>query len=413
MVNSSKWIAERVKNVPPSGIRKFFDLVADTTGVISLGVGEPDFITPWHIREAGLYSVEKGQTHYTSNQGWFPLRQEISKYVRREFGVAYRPEAEILITVGVSEALDLALRAVLDPDDEVIIVEPCYVSYKPCVEISSATVRVLETKPEDGFMINAPALERLITPKTKVLLLSYPNNPTGAVMPVNRLKELARIVEKHDLLVISDEIYHKLTYSGTHASLVSFPSMRNRCLLLCGFSKSFAMTGWRIGYACGPEPLIAAMCKIHQYTMLCAPTMGQAAALEALRNGENELQDMHMAYDARRKMLLKGLKKIGLACFEPQGAFYAFPSIAETGFSSEAFCELLLKEEKVAVVPGNAFGNCGEGFIRIAYAASLESIEEALRRMNQFLIKYRSPRKMPETLRSSARAQRKVLKAAS
>lgn len=378
-------IAERVRKVPPSGIRKFFEMVMGMPRVISLGVGEPDFVTPWHIREACIYSLEKGYTMYTSNYGLLELREAICTKVRQMYGVDYSPEEEALITVGVSEAFDLAIRALVNPGDEVLIPEPCYVSYKPCTIFAGGKPIVIETREEEGFKLTPEALEEKITPKSKVLVLSYPNNPTGAVMGKKELEAIADVVNEHNLLVITDEIYDRLTYTKRHVCFSSLNGMRDRTVYLNGFSKAYAMTGFRIGYALGNADIIEAMMKIHQYTMLCAPIMSQKAALEAIKHGEKDVEEMRRKYDIRRKYVVKRLREMGLSCFEPGGAFYAFPSIKSTGLSSEEFASRLLKEEEVAVVPGNAFGECGEGYIRIAYAASLQDLREALNRMENFL----------------------------
>lgn len=389
MSSMSKYVSGRVKSIPPSGIRKFFDLVTQTEGVISLGVGEPDFITPWHIREACFYSLEKGFTMYTSNSGLLELREEIGRYEKRRIGVTYSPSDEILVTVGVSEAVDLAFRSLLEPGDEVLIPEPSYVSYAPGTVLAYGKAVPVATYDIDEYRLKPDILEKQITPKSKLLILTYPNNPTGAIMNEEDLRSLADIIIKNDLIVLSDEIYSELTYNGKHFSIASFPGMKDRTVLLNGFSKAYAMTGWRIGYACGNPDIIGAMTKIHQYTIMCASIMAQKAALEALRHGEEEMQKMVENYNYRRKIMLSGLKRIGLACFEPRGAFYCFPSIESSGLSSEDFAEKLLKEEKVAVVPGTAFGNCGEGFIRCCYAAGINNIEEALERMERFLNHYR------------------------
>lgn len=385
MSDMNKYLSTVVKTIPPSGIRKFFDLVSRTEEVISLGVGEPDFVTPWHIREACWYSLEKGYTMYTSNSGILELREEIARYQERQIGVEYSPEKEILITVGVSEAVDIALRALIEPGDEVLIPEPSYVSYVPGTSLAFGKAVPVATFDYDEYRLRSDVLESCITPKSKILILTFPNNPTGAIMDKEDLEAIAKVVKKHDLLVISDEIYGELTYSGRHCSIASLPGMRERTILLNGFSKAFAMTGWRIGYACGHADIIAAMTKIHQYTIMCAPIMAQKAALEALRNGEEQMRKMVENYNYRRKLLLNGFAQIGLDCFEPRGAFYCFPSIQNTPFDSEQFCETLLLEEQVAVVPGNAFGNSGEGFIRCCYAASVNNLEEAVIRMGNFL----------------------------
>ena len=377
-------LSNRVKVVPPSGIRKFFEMTIGMEDVISLGVGEPDFVTPWHVREACVYSLEKGHTMYTSNYGLITLREEISKKVKGTYKVDYDPESEILVTVGVSEGFDLALRAVVDPGDEVLIPEPSYVSYKPCTIFAGGDPVVVPTKVKNDFKPKAAEIEGKVTKKTKALVLSYPNNPTGTVLKKKELEEIADIVVEHGLIVISDEIYDRLTYDGKHTCFSALNGMRDNTIYLNGFSKAYAMTGWRIGYACGNPKVVEAMMKIHQYSMLCAPITGQMAAIEALKNGEKEVKKMTDEYDQRRKLIVKRLNDIGLTCFEPKGAFYAFPSIESTGLTSEEFSERLIKEENVAVVPGNVFGDSGEGFVRCAYAASLEDIEEAMIRMERF-----------------------------
>ncbi len=387
MGGMDSYISSLVKTIPPSGIRKFFDLVSQSEGVISLGVGEPDFVTPWHIREACWYSLERGYTMYTSNSGLPELRDEIALYEKRKIGLDYDPGQGILITVGVSEATDIALRALLEPGDEVLIPEPCFVSYAPGTELAYGKAVPVETFVEDEYRLRPEHLAARITPRSKVLILSYPSNPTGGIMTKADLEALADIIIKNDLIVISDEIYSELTYNGKHVSIASLPGMKDRTLVLDGLSKAFAMTGWRIGYACGHPDLIGAMTKIHQYTIMCAPIMGQMAAIEALRNGEEEMRKMVEDYNYRRKLILNGLNQIGLDCFEPKGAFYCFPSIRSTGLNSEQFCEKLLFEEQVAVVPGNAFGACGEGFIRCCYAASIPNIEQAIERMGNLVIR--------------------------
>jgi aminotransferase len=387
------FVKKTIAELPYSGIRKFFDLASGMKGVISLGVGEPDFVTPWHIREAGVYSLEKGYTNYTSNCGLEELRREISRYLYERFQLKYDYSREIIVTVGASEAIDIALRCVLEPGDEVIIPEPCFVSYKPCTIMAGGVPKIISTKEADHFKLMPGDLEKAVTPRSKVLLLSYPNNPTGAVMTAQELQAVAEVVEKHDLLVIADEIYSELTYDGEHVSFASLPGMQERTVLVNGFSKSFAMTGWRIGYAAAPEEIAAAMLKIHQYTIMCAPIMGQMAAIEALKNGEGEIKRMAGQYDQRRHLIVNGLNQIGLSCFEPKGAFYAFPSIKSTGMSSQDFCAQLLREEKVAVVPGDAFGQCGEGYIRCSYAASVEQITEALVRMEKFMARHAKKQK--------------------
>lgn len=384
----SSWsdkLSPAVKSIPPSGIRKFFDLVVETKGVISLGVGEPDFVTPWHIREACIYALERGYTMYTSNYGLLELREAIMQDVLENYGVKYDPRSEILVTVGVSEALDLAMRAVLCPGDEVLIPEPSYVSYGPVTILAGGRPVMMPTTMENGFRLTPQQVEKAITPKTKVLLLSYPNNPTGAVMDRESLLALAEIAKSRDLIVISDEIYDKLTYIGEHTCMASLPGMRERTILLNGFSKAYAMTGWRVAYAAGNADFIGAMTKIHQYSMLCAPITAQMAALEALKNGRSAMKQMVRQYNRRRHLVVQSFKDMGLPCFEPGGAFYAFPQISVTGLSSEEFAEELLKEERVAVVPGNAFGEAGEGFIRVSYAASVDDLSEAFRRMARFV----------------------------
>lgn len=389
MSDMSKYISQVVTSIPPSGIRKFFDLVTQTEGAISLGVGEPDYITPWHIREECFYSLEKGYTMYTSNAGLLELREEIAAYQKRKIGVEYSPVNEVLVTIGVSEAVDLALRVLLEPGDEVLVPEPCFVSYAPGATLAYGKPVPVPTYDHDEYRLKPDILESCITPRSKVLVLAYPNNPTGGIMTADDLQALVDIIKKHDLIVISDEIYGELTYQGQHVSIASFPGMRDRTLVMNGFSKAYAMTGWRIGYACGNKDLIAAMNKVHQYTIMCAPIMGQKAAIEALRNGNTEMVKMVTDYNNRRKIILKGFREIGLDCFEPQGAFYCFPSIKVSGLNSEEFCELLLTEEQVAVVPGNAFGSNGEGFIRCCYAASIPNIETAIERMGNFLRRHR------------------------
>ncbi len=380
-----KFVAARVKSIPPSGIRKFFDLVQEMDDVISLGVGEPDFVTPWHIREACIYSLEKGQTSYTSNFGLLELRELISKCFRRDYNVDYNPRNELLVTTGVSEAADIAFRAITNPGDEVIIPEPSYVSYKPSVYLAGGEPVPVSTDQENSFRVTAEQIEKSITKKTKALVLSYPNNPTGAVMRKGDFEEIADVVNENDLVVISDEVYGKLTYNGTHTCFSSLPGMRDRTIVLNGFSKSHAMTGMRLGYAAGSEELIGAMTKIHQYSMLCAPITAQMGAIEALKNGDGEMQKMVREYDRRRRFVVSGLNKMGLECFEPEGAFYAFPSIRSTGLTSEEFAGRLLKEQNVAVVPGNVFGDCGEGYLRCSYATSYEELIEALSRIEAFI----------------------------
>lgn len=384
---SGKFVATNVKNIPPSGIRKFFDLVLEMEGVISLGVGEPDFVTPWHIREACIYSLEKGFTTYTSNLGLLELREWISKSLKKDYAVDYNPRNQVLVTTGVSEAADLAFRAVINPGDEVIIPEPCYVSYKPSVSLAGGKPVPVPTYRMNEFRVTSEQIEKSITRKTKALVLSYPNNPTGAIMRRKDLEEIADVVNEHDLIVISDEVYGKLTYEGSHTCFSSISGMKERSVILNGLSKSHAMTGLRIGFATGSEELIAAMTKIHQYSMLCAPITAQMGAIEALKNGDGEMEKMLKEYDRRRRLVVTGFNKLGLDCFEPLGAFYAFPSIKSTGLTSEEFAGRLLKEEKVAVVPGDVFGECGAGHLRCSYATSREQLVEALSRIEAFLDK--------------------------
>ncbi len=381
----SNRISPAVQAVPPSGIRRFFDIVAEMKDVVSLGVGEPDFVTPWHIRESCIYSLHRGYTSYTSNFGLLELREEIARLTQQESGVVYDPRNEALVTVGVSEALDLAMRALLAPGDEVLIPEPCYVSYKACVSLAGGIPVPVATSVENQFRVTAAQLEEKVTPRTKLLIIGYPNNPTGAVMSREDLLQISAFALRHDLIVISDEIYAKLTYEGQHTCFASLPEMKDRTILLNGFSKAYAMTGWRIGYALANPDFIAAMNKIHQYTMLCTPITAQMAALEALRRGEKDVQEMVTQYNQRRRLILNGFREMGLSCFEPQGAFYLFPSIKETGLSSLDFAEKLLQAEKVALVPGNAFGECGEGFVRCSYATSSANISEALERIARFV----------------------------
>mgnify|MGYP001420692522 FL=1 len=383
--DGSRYVSNAVKALPPSGIRKFFDLAAQMENVISLGVGEPDFITPWHIIESSFYSAERGHTSYTSNLGLLELRQAISDYLEAKHGVGYDPTNEVLVTTGVSEALDVAIRTLVSPGDEVIVIEPCYVSYKACVLLAGGTPVIVDTHVDNGFRVTAEDIASRLSDRTKAIVLSYPNNPTGAVMDCATLQRIAELAQERDLIVISDEIYSELTYEGTHTCIAALPGMRERTVLLNGFSKAYAMTGWRIGYACGNKHIIGGMMKIHQYTMLCAPIIAQKAAIEALRYGEEAKQRMVAEYDQRRRFIVERLNAIGLTCFEPTGAFYAFPSIAASGMTSEEFCNELLREQSVAVVPGNAFGACGEGFVRCSYAASLQEISEAVTRMERFL----------------------------
>ncbi|MHC1635447.1 MAG: aminotransferase class I/II-fold pyridoxal phosphate-dependent enzyme [Candidatus Methanospirareceae archaeon] len=381
-------LSEKIRSIKGSGIREFFDIAQRVEGIISLGVGEPDFVTPWSIREACIFSLEKGYTSYTSNWGLLELREAISDKIYKESSVYYDPEGEILITTGVSEALDLALRAIINPGEEVIVHEPSYVSYKPCTIFAGGMPVSVKTGVEEGFKLIAERVEEKITEKTKAIILNYPNNPTGATMGERDLEEIAEVVNEYDLLVISDEIYGKLTYEGKHVSFSSLEGMKERTILLNGFSKAYAMTGFRLGYAAGPREIIEGMMKIHQYTMLCAPITAQMAALEALKSRNEEVvEKMISEYNRRRRLIVKGLREIGLDCFEPKGAFYAFPSIKETGLKAEVFAKELLMEQKVVVIPGNVFGEAGEGFIRCSYAVSQQKIKEALARMGEFLRK--------------------------
>ncbi|MEC0126763.1 aminotransferase class I/II-fold pyridoxal phosphate-dependent enzyme [Paenibacillus pabuli] len=383
----TSYLAPLVQQIPPSGIRKFFDLVGDNKDIITLGVGEPDFVTPWHMREACVYSLERGMTSYTSNAGMPKLREAISDYLDTQFDTKYDPKDEIIVTVGGSEAIDLALRALIVPGDEILIPEPSYVAYSPIASIGGGIPVGVETYAKDQFKLTAEALEAGITPKSKVLILCYPSNPTGAIMTYEEWLPIAEVIKKHDLIVIADEIYAELTYTQKHVSFASIPDMKERTILVSGFSKAFAMTGWRIGYMCGHPELIAAMLKIHQYTVMCAPAMGQVAALEALTNGLGEKDRMVESYNQRRRLIVQGFRDIGLDCHEPQGAFYAFPSIQKTGLSSDLFAERLLTENKVAAVPGNVFGPQGEGFLRCSYATSVTQLNEALERIGSFVYK--------------------------
>ncbi len=381
-------VAERVRRVKPSGIRKFFDIAATMHDVISLGVGEPDFVTPEHIRRAGIAAIERGETHYTSNYGFLALREAISDLIERRYGVRYNPATEIMVTVGVSEGIDATLRAVLDPGDEVIVPDPGYVAYEADVIFAGGVVVPARTHVENRFTIRASEIEATITPRTKVILLGNPNNPTGSVIERAELERIAEVARRHDLLVLCDEVYSRLVYGVEHTSIVQMPGMRERAVLVDGFSKAYAMTGWRIGYVCAPEPLLEAILKVHQYAIMCAPTMSQEAALEAVLHGEDDVRAMVASYDERRVLFVAGLNAAGLPCYEPQGAFYAFPSIARTGFSSDAFAEKLLFEERVAVVPGSAFGAGGEGFVRCTYCTAKDKLEEALVRIGRFVQRY-------------------------
>ena len=379
-------LSDRTVALKPSGIRKFFDVVSEMPDAISLGVGEPDFDTPWHIRDVGIYSLEKGRTFYTSNSGLLELRSEICRYLKRKYDLSYNPKDEVLITVGGSEAIDIALRAMINPGDEVIIPQPSYVSYEPCAILANAKPVIINLKNENEFRLTAAELEEAITDKTKVVIMPFPNNPTGAIMERKDLEAVAEVIIKHDLYVISDEIYAELTYSDSgHVSIASIPGMLERTIVINGFSKSYAMTGWRLGYACGPKAILEQMTKIHQFAIMCAPTTSQYAAIEALRHGDDDVKEMCEAYNQRRRYLLHTFKQMGLPCFEPFGAFYVFPCIKEFGMSSDEFALRLLEEEKVAVVPGTAFGDSGEGFLRISYAYSIESLKEAIGRIESFI----------------------------
>lgn len=383
------FLSQKVIDIKPSGIRKFFDIVSEMKDAISLGVGEPDFDTPWHIRDEGIYAFERGKTFYTSNAGLKELRSEISNYLKREQGLQYNPDDEILVTVGGSEAIDIGLRAVINPGDEVIIPQPSYVSYEPCAVLADAKSVIINLKSENEFRLTPEELLNAITNKTKVLILPYPNNPTGAIMEKEDLEKIAKIAVEKDILVMSDEIYSALTYKGKHISIASLPGMKERTILINGFSKAYAMTGWRLGYACAPKDIIKQMTKIHQFAIMCAPTTSQYAAVEALKNGDDDVKMMCQAYNQRRRYLLNEFRQMGLDCFEPYGAFYVFPCIKEFGMTSEEFATRFLKEEKVAVVPGTAFGSCGEGFIRISYAYSLDNLKLAIGRLKNFVNRLR------------------------
>ena len=381
-------LSDKIVTIPPSGIRKFFDIVSEMKDAISLGVGEPDFDTPWHIREEGIYSLEKGRTFYTSNAGLKDLKIEICSYLKRRFDVEYDYNKEVMVTVGGSEAIDIALRAMLNPGDEVLIPQPSYVSYTPCTILADGVPITIRLEEKDKFRLTKEKLLEKITPKSKVLILPFPNNPTGSIMEAEDLAEIARICLEKDLFVISGEIYSALTYKEHHCTIAAFPGMKERTVLINGFSKSFAMTGWRLGYACAPELILKQMLKIHQFAIMCAPTTSQYAAVEALRNGDNDVIEMREAYDQRRRYLVKALRDMGFDCYEPQGAFYVFPSIRKFGMTSDEFALKLLEEEKVAVVPGTAFGDCGEGYLRISYAYSLNDLKRALERMERFVKKH-------------------------
>lgn len=378
-------LSKLITEIQPSGIRKFFDLAAEMKDVVSLGVGEPDFDTPWHIREEGIYSLEKGRTFYTSNAGLAELKKEICSYQRRRFQLEYDDKNEVMVTVGGSEAIDIALRAMLDPGDEVLIPQPSYVSYLPCARLAGGVPVIIELKEEDEFRLTRKQLLDSITEKTKILVLPFPNNPTGSIMTKEDLEDIMDVIIEKDIFVLSDEIYSELTYGSRHVSIASFPGMRERTIVINGFSKSYAMTGWRLGYACGPETIIKQMLKIHQFAIMCAPTTSQYAAVEALKNGDADVERMREAYDQRRKFLLKAFADMGMDCFEPFGAFYVFPSIKRYGMTSDEFAMRLLNEERIAVVPGTAFGDSGEGFLRISYAYSIESLRFALERIERFV----------------------------
>jgi aminotransferase len=380
-------LSKVVVDIQPSGIRKFFDIVSEMKDAISLGVGEPDFDTPWHIREEGIYSLEKGRTFYTSNAGLKELKIEICNYLKRRVNLTYDPDHETIVTIGGSEAIDIALRAMLDPGDEVLIPQPSYVSYLPCVTLAGGKPVIIELKAENQFRLTKEEVLNAITDKTKVLIMPFPNNPTGAIMEYNDLADIVKIVEEKDIFVLSDEIYSELTYGKKHVSIAEFNGMKERTILINGFSKSYAMTGWRLGYAVGPKEIIEQMVKIHQFAIMCAPTTSQYAAIEALRNGDTDVEMMRNAYDQRRRFLVHALREMGLECFEPYGAFYVFPCIKNLGMTSDEFATALLREEKVAVVPGTAFGDCGEGFLRISYAYSIENLKIAIERMEHFVKK--------------------------
>ncbi len=385
-----KFLSDAVVNIKPSGIRKFFDIVSEMKDAISLGVGEPDFDTPWHIRDEGIYAFERGKTFYTSNAGLKDLRIEIANYLKRTQNLEYNSDNEIIVTVGGSEAIDIGLRAIINPGDEVIIPQPSYVSYEPCAVLAGAKPVIINLKAENEFRLTADELRAAITDKTKILILPFPNNPTGAIMERKDLEAIAKVCIEKDILVMSDEIYAALTYKEKHVSIAEIEGMKERTILINGFSKAYAMTGWRLGYACAPRELIQQMTKIHQFAIMCAPTISQYAAVEALKNGDKDVEEMRQAYNQRRRFLMDSFKKMGLDCFEPFGAFYVFPCIKEFGMTSEEFATKFLQEEKVAIVPGTAFGDCGEGFLRISYAYSLENLKEAIGRLERFITKLRN-----------------------
>ena len=378
-------LSDIIVDIPPSGIRKFFDVVSEMKGAISLGVGEPDFDTPWHVREEGIYSLEKGRTFYTSNAGLKELKQEIGKYLKRRMHIDYDYNTEILVTVGGSEAIDIALRAMLNPGEEVLIPQPSYVSYVPCAVLAGGKPVIIELEEKDQFKLTKEKLLEKITPNTKVLILPFPNNPTGAIMEREDLEEIAKVIEEKDIFVISDELYAELTYKGEHVSIAAIPGMRERTVLINGFSKAYAMTGWRIGYAAAPEIILTQMLKIHQFAIMCAPTTSQYAAVEALKNGDEDIARMKKAYNERRKYLMRAFAELGMDCFEPYGAFYIFPCIKRFGMSSDEFANRLLQEEKIAIVPGTAFGDSGEGYLRVSYAYSLEDLQKAISRIRRFV----------------------------
>ncbi len=385
MIDYNSILCQRIQNVPPSGIRKYFDILSEMDDAISLGIGEPDFQTPWHIRDAGIYSLEKGFTKYTPNAGLSDLRRSISKYMKRRFDLDYAPIGQILITVGGSEGLDLCFRCMLEPGDEVIIPTPSFVCYGPLVSMAHGVPVLVETKAENEFRLTADELRAAITPRTKALVLPFPNNPTGGIMAREDLEALAEVLRDTNIMVISDEIYAELTYGQHHVSMANLPDMYERTVVINGFSKAYSMTGWRLGYICAPKELVAAMTKLHQYGIMSAPTTSQYAAIEAMENGDEDIEKMKQEYDGRRRFLVEGFRRLGLECFEPRGAFYTFPCIKSTGLTSEEFCDRFLMEERVAVIPGSAFGPGGEGFVRACYAASLQDLDESLKRLGRFL----------------------------
>lgn len=386
-------LSKKIVQVKPSGIRKFFDLVSEMDDVISLGVGEPDFDTPWHIRDEGIYSLEKGKTFYTSNSGLKELKSEIAKYIKRSQNIDYDPAHEIMVTVGGSESIDVALRAMIDEGDEVLIPQPSYVSYEPCAFLAGAKPVIIDLKAENEFKLTAKEIEDACTDKTKILILPFPNNPTGSIMEKEELEKIAKVIIEKDLYVLSDEIYAELTYKGKHVSITAIDGMKERTVLINGFSKSYAMTGWRLGYACAPQKILEQMLKIHQYAIMCAPTTSQYAAVEALKNGDKDVEEMRRSYNHRRRFLMNAFREMGLECFEPFGAFYVFPCIKEFGMTSEEFATKFLMEEKVATVPGTAFGDSGEGFLRISYAYSLETLKTAMQKLNKFITRLRNEKK--------------------